>query len=101
MPPRVGREKANAAVDGPEGGRCGAGRTKELARGFLKLECHAGGGAPELEISERKARRIVAGAAEAAEIAHVAAQADVVREESHHAAADVHPEVVLRGRREQ
>src|SRR5260221_9613703 len=68
---------------------------------FSELQRQAERAAPELEAAEGKARDVVARPAEAAEIADVTAEADVLREQAHHAAADVHAEVVLRIHREQ
>src|SRR5204863_51675 len=60
----------------------------------LELQRQAQRGTPELEVSQPDARHVVGRAAEAPEIADVAPQADVVGEEAHQAAADIHPEVV-------
>src|SRR5262245_37824295 len=61
-----------------------------------ELERHAGRRAPELEVADAERGDVVVASVEAAEVADVAAQADVLVEESHHAAAHVEAEVVLR-----
>src|SRR5258708_37745151 len=61
-----------------------------------EFERDADRAAPEPEVAQCEAGRVAAGPAEAAEVAHVTAKADVVREEADDAASDVHAEVVLR-----
>ena len=61
----------------------------------LELERYAERAAPELESAQPNPGDVVGRSIEGSKISHVSADADVLREESHHAATDVEPEVVL------
>src|SRR5258708_32444594 len=61
-----------------------------------EFERDADRAAPEPEVAQCEAGRVAAGPAEAAEVAHVTAKADLVREEADDAASEAQAEIVLR-----
>src|SRR5215212_1166750 len=77
------------------GPSAGGSHSRPADRRDSEPERHAGARAPEVEAAEAQVERVAAVFLQAAEVAHVAADPDVVAEEDHHPAARVDAKTVL------